>query len=125
MKKSSPSAKSAKPAADAAAAKTAPAPAADVVKTRAEWQLRLYVAGQTARSASALANLKKMCETHLAGRYEIEVVDLLVNPKLAAGDQILAVPTLVRLLPEPMKKIIGTLSDVERVLVGLDMHPLE
>ena len=76
--------------------------------SRPEWQLRLYVAGQTARSASALANLKKMCETHLAGRYEIEVIDLLVNPKLAAGDQILAVPTLVRLLPEPMKKIIGT-----------------
>ncbi|WP_418317062.1 circadian clock KaiB family protein [Piscinibacter sakaiensis] len=93
-------------------------------KTRPEWQLRLYVAGQTARSAAALANLKKLCETHLAGRYEIEVIDLLVNPKLAAGDQILAVPTLVRTLPEPMKKIIGNLSDVERVLVGLDIHPL-
>ncbi len=118
---------SARSASAAAAKSAAPAalPAASVARTKAEWQLRLYVAGQTARSAAALANLRKMCETHLAGRYEIEVVDLLVNPKLAAGDQILAVPTLVRLLPEPMKKIIGTLSDVERVLVGLDMHPLE
>jgi circadian clock protein KaiB len=103
------------------AAPAAPAPA----RPKAEWQLRLYVAGQTARSAAALANLKRLCETHLAGRYDIEVVDLLVNPKLAAGDQILAVPTLVRRLPEPMKKIIGDLSDVERVLVGLDMHPMD
>lgn len=105
--------------------KTAAAPAATASKPRPEWQLRLYVAGQTARSAAALSNLKKLCETHLAGRYEIEVIDLLVNPKLAAGDQILAVPTLVRTLPEPMKKIIGNLSDVERVLVGLDIHPLD
>ncbi len=94
-------------------------------KTKPEWQLRLYVAGQTAKSATALSNLKQLCETHLAGRYEIEVIDLLVNPKLAAGDQILAVPTLVRLLPEPMKKIIGSLSDVERVLVGLDLHQVD
>lgn len=91
---------------------------------KAEFQLRLYVAGQTPKSAAALANLKRICETHLAGRYEIEVIDLLVNPKLAAGDQILAVPTLVRHLPEPIKKIIGDLSNEERVLVGLDVQPL-
>src|SRR5215218_9412607 len=88
---------------------------------RAEFQLRLYVAGQTPKSAAALANLQRVCETHLAGRYEIEVVDLLVNPKLAAGDQILAVPTLVRKFPEPIRKIIGDLSNEERVLVGLDV----
>ena len=92
--------------------------------TKAEFQLRLYVAGQTTKSVAALANLKRICETHLAGRYEIEVIDLLVNPKLAAGDQILAVPTLVRHLPEPIKKIIGDLSNEERVLVGLDVQPL-
>jgi circadian clock protein KaiB len=91
---------------------------------RAEFQLRLYVAGQTQKSAAALANLKRICETHLAGRYDIEVVDLLVNPKLAAGDQILAVPTLVRKLPEPIRKIIGDLSNEERVLVGLDVQPI-
>ena len=90
--------------------------------SKPEWQLRLYVAGQTPRSMAALANLKRVCETHLAGRYTIEVVDLLVNPKLAAGDQILAVPTLVRRLPEPIKKIIGDLSNTERVLVGLDLR---
>lgn len=92
---------------------------------RAEYQLRLYVAGQTTKSVAALANLKRICETHLSGRYEIEVVDLLVNPKLAAGDQILAVPTLVRQLPEPIKKIIGDLSNEGRVLVGLDVQPLD
>lgn len=86
-----------------------------------EWSLRLYVAGQTPRSAAALRNLEKLCETHLAGRYSIEVIDLLQNPKLAAGDQILAVPTLVRKLPEPIKKIIGNLSDEDKVLVGLDL----
>jgi circadian clock protein KaiB len=91
---------------------------------KAEWQLRLYVAGATAKSVTALANLKRLCETHLAGRYEIEVIDLLVNPKLAAGDQILAVPTLVRKFPEPIRKIIGDLSDEERVLVGLDVRPM-
>ncbi len=90
----------------------------------AEWQLRLYVAGQTAKSIAALNNLKQLCETHLAGRYAIEVVDLLVNPQLAAGDQILAVPTLVRKFPEPIRKIIGDLSNEERVLVGLDVQPL-
>jgi circadian clock protein KaiB len=89
----------------------------------AEWQLRLYVAGQTAKSIAALDNLRRVCETHLAGRYTIEVVDLLVNPRLAAGDQILAVPTLVRKFPEPIRKIIGDLSNEERVLVGLDVQP--
>ncbi len=87
-----------------------------------QWQLRLYVAGQTPRSVAALANLKKLCEEHLAGRYSIEVVDLLKDPRLAAGDQILALPTLVRKLPQPMKKIIGDLSNEERVLVGLDLR---
>ena len=89
----------------------------------AEWQLRLYVAGHTAKSIAAFENLKRVCETHLAGRYSIEVVDLLVNPRLAAGDQILAVPTLVRKFPEPIRKIIGDLSNEERVLVGLDVQP--
>lgn len=92
---------------------------------KAEYQLRLYVAGQTPKSVTAFANLRRICETHLAGRYKIEVVDLLVNPTLAAGDQILAVPTLVRKLPEPIKKIIGDLSNEERVLVGLDVQPLQ
>ena len=103
--------------ATAAKKKVASAPAA-------EWQLKLYVAGKTARSIAALENLERLCETHLAGRYSIEIVDLLVNPKLAAGDQILAVPTLVRKFPEPMRKIIGDLSDEERVLVGLNLKPL-
>jgi len=96
------------------------------VTTRAkpEWQLKLYVAGKTARSVAALENLKNLCETHLAGRYSIEIVDLLVNPQLAAGDQILAVPTLVRKFPEPIRKIIGDLSNQERVLVGLDVQPV-
>ena len=87
-----------------------------------EWQLKLYVAGQTAKSMAALDNLKRVCETHLAGRYELEVVDLLVNPRLAAGDQILAVPTLVRKVPEPIRKIIGDLSDADQVLVGLQLR---
>ena len=91
---------------------------------RAEYQLRLYVAGQTPKSVTAFENLQRICETHLAGRYKIEVVDLLKNPTLAAGDQILAVPTLVRQLPEPIKKIIGDLSNEERVLVGLDVKPV-
>lgn len=88
------------------------------------YNLRLYVAGQTPKSVSAIANLKKICEEHLAGRYTIEVIDLLLNPQLAAGDQILAVPTLVRRLPPPIKRVIGNLSDTERVLVGLDIRPL-
>ena len=87
--------------------------------------LRLYVAGQTPKSMTAFANLKNICEEHLAGRYKIEVVDLLKNPTLARGDQILAVPTLVRKLPEPVRKIIGDLSNTERVLIGLDLLPRE
>jgi circadian clock protein KaiB len=89
------------------------------------YNLRLYVAGQTPKSLAAIANLKRICEDHLAGRYTIEVVDLLVSPQLAAGDQILALPTLVRRLPPPIKRVIGNLSDTERVLVGLDIRPLE
>jgi len=85
--------------------------------------LRLYIAGQTPRSVAAFANLKRICEQHLAGRYRIEIIDLIQNPQLAAGDQILAVPTLVRRLPEPVRKIIGDLSNTDRVLVGLDVRP--
>ena len=88
------------------------------------WLLRLYVAGQTPKAMHACANLSKLCEEHLQGNYEIEVVDLLLNPTLAKDDQILALPTLVRKLPEPIKKIIGDLSNSERVLVGLDIKPL-
>jgi circadian clock protein KaiB len=87
------------------------------------WRLRLYVAGQTPNSLRACANLKSLCEEHLAGRYQIEIVDLLENPKLAAGDQIVAIPTLVRRLPPPMRKIIGDLSNTERALVGLELKP--
>lgn len=86
------------------------------------YDLRLYVAGQTPKSVLALANLRQICEEHLQGRYEIEVIDLMENPQLAKGDQILALPTLVRRLPEPIKKIIGDLSNTERVLVGLDLR---
>ena len=88
------------------------------------WNLRLYVAGQTSKSITAFANLKKICEEHLAGKYRIEVIDLLKNPQLAKGDQIIAIPTLVRKLPEPLKKIIGDLANTERVLVGLDIRPV-
>jgi circadian clock protein KaiB len=95
------------------------APESSVAQT---YQLRLYVAGQTPKSVLALANLKQICEEHLRGRYEIEVIDLRQDPQLASGDQILAVPTLVRRLPEPIKKIIGDLSNTERVLVGLDLR---
>lgn len=87
------------------------------------WDLRLYIAGRTARAVTAFENLKKICEEHLDCQYRIEVIDLLANPQLARGDQILAVPTLVRKLPVPVRKIIGDLSDVERVLVGLDLRP--
>lgn len=85
--------------------------------------LRLYVAGQTPKSLAAFANLKRICEEHLAGRYTIEVIDLAEHPRLASGDQIVAVPTLVRRLPPPLRKIIGDLSDTEKVLVGLDLRP--
>lgn len=87
------------------------------------WNLRLYVAGQTPKAVTAFANLKKLCEEHLAGQYRIQVVDLLKNPQLAKGDQIIAVPTLVRKLPVPVRKIIGDLSNTTRVLVGLDLRP--
>ena len=89
------------------------------------WQLRLYVAGQTPRSMTAFANLKKICENHLKNHYRIEVIDLVERPHLSKGDQILAIPTLVRKLPPPVRKIIGDLSDTERVLVGLDLRPAD
>lgn len=88
------------------------------------FELRLYIAGQTSRSLAALANLKRICEEHLQGRYRIEVIDLLKHPQLARGDQILALPTLVRKLPEPIRKLVGDLSDTERALVGLDLRPV-
>ena len=87
-----------------------------------KWELRLYTAGQTPKSLAAIKNLKKVCEEHLAGRYEIEVIDLLKNPRLAKDDQIVAIPTLVRKLPDPVRKIIGDLSDTERALVGLQLR---
>lgn len=87
------------------------------------WDLRLYVAGQTPKCIAAFSNLKRLCEEHLEGQYRIEVIDLLQNPQLAEGDQILAIPTLVRKLPAPLRKIIGDLSNEERVLVGLDLRP--
>jgi circadian clock protein KaiB len=89
----------------------------------AKWELKLYVAGQTAKSLQAFVNLKRICEEHLSGKYHIEIIDLVRNPQLARGDQILALPTLVRKLPEPVRKIIGDLSNSERVLVGLDLRP--
>jgi circadian clock protein KaiB len=91
---------------------------------KAEWELRLYVAGQSPRSVTATRNLKQICETHLAGKYSIELVDLLKNPQLCIDDQIVAIPTLVRQLPTPIRKIIGDLSDTERTLVGLQLRPL-
>ncbi len=105
-----------------------PQVAAPVAKTprakKEKWELRLYVAGNTPKSMSALSNLKKYCELHLKDKYTLEVVDLLVHPQLAAGDQILAIPTLVRKVPVPIRKIIGDLSNEEKVLVGLDIRPL-
>jgi circadian clock protein KaiB len=94
-------------------------------KSSDSWVLRLYVAGQTPKSLTAFANLQKICEEHLKGKYTIEVIDLLINPQLAHGDQILALPTLVRKLPVPVRKIIGDLSNTERVLIGLDLRPDE
>jgi circadian clock protein KaiB len=87
------------------------------------WELRLYVAGRTPKSVAAFDNLQRICEEHLAGKYRIEVVDLLLHPQLARGDQIVAIPTLVRKLPEPIRKVIGDLSNVERTLVGLQLRP--
>lgn len=126
-----PSSATAPNAATKALAKARPRPRAAAKRARAGapdrewWELRLYVAGQTPRSIEAFANLQRVCEEHLQGRYRIEVIDLLVNPTLARGDQILAVPTLVRQLPPPVKKIIGDFSNVERVLVGLNLRPLD
>lgn len=88
------------------------------------WRLRLYVAGQTPRSLTAFTNLKKLCEEHLKGKYQIEVIDLLKNPALAEGDQIVALPTLVRKLPQPIRRVIGDLSNMERVMVGMDLKPV-
>ena len=96
-----------------------------VEKSDQVYNLRLYVAGQTPKSLAAFANLKAICEEHLQNKYTIEIIDLLENPQLASGDQIVAIPTLVRKLPEPLRKIIGDLSNTERVLVGLDLKPLE
>ena len=98
-------------------------PVADPDTDPGYYQLRLYVAGQTVKSLTAMANLKRICEEHLAGHFEVKVIDLLENPQLAEGDQILAIPTLVRRLPTPLKRIIGDLSNTERVLVGLDLRP--
>ncbi len=97
-------------------------PSSRTSRHAATYELRLYVAGQTPKSLAAFANLKKICEEHLAGQYHIEVIDLLKHPQLASGDQILAIPTLVRKLPEPIRKIIGDLSNTERVLVGLNLR---
>jgi circadian clock protein KaiB len=94
-----------------------------MAKASKKYELRLYIAGNTPRSVTALNNLKRYCEEHLKGIYEIEVIDLLVNPQLAEGDQILAIPTLVKKVPEPVRKIIGDLSNEEKVLVGLDIRP--
>ncbi|MGE3539764.1 MAG: circadian clock KaiB family protein [Candidatus Tectimicrobiota bacterium] len=98
-------------------------PTVDCLDLGEYWNLRLYVAGQTPKSLRALANLKQICETYLPGKYSIQIIDLLESPHLASGDQILAIPTLIRKLPEPMRKIIGDLSNTERVLVGLDLRP--
>jgi circadian clock protein KaiB len=107
-------------------ANAAPQDAADDASelvAEGDYSLRLYVAGQTPKSLAAISNLKNLCETYLAGRYSIEVIDLLVTPTLAAGDQIVALPTLVRRLPPPLKRVIGDLANTERVLVGLDIRP--
>jgi len=98
---------------------TAPSEAGGAAET---WELRLYIAGQTPRSVAAFANLEKLCAEHMPGRYKIEVIDLLLNPQLAAGDQIVAIPTLVRKLPEPLRRIVGDLSNAERTLVGLQLR---
>lgn len=95
-----------------------------MAKKQQTWELRLYVAGKTPKSVLALRNLEKYCETHLKGQYRIEVIDLLVQPQLAEGDQIFAIPTLVRKVPEPMRKIIGDLSNEAKVLVGLNIRPV-
>ena len=98
-------------------------PSDDTARTIAEFELRLYVAGQSPTCVRAIDNLRQVCDEHLAGRFHIEIVDLLVHPQLARGNEIIAVPTLVRRLPEPIRKIIGDLSDTEKVLVGLQLRP--
>ena len=103
----------------------APAASGPTVATSDQWNLRLYVAGQTPKSIAALRNLTAFCDQHLAGKYHVEVVDLLEDPKRARDDQIVAIPTLVRKLPEPLRRIIGDLSNQERVLVGFDLQPRE
>jgi circadian clock protein KaiB len=103
--------------------KPVPKKAARDKRSAAKYDLRLYVAGNTQKSSTAIQNLKRICVEHLGGEYRIEVIDLLKNPGLARGDQILAIPTLVRRLPSPIRKIIGDLSDTSRVLVGLDVKP--
>jgi circadian clock protein KaiB len=100
-----------------------PASSQTQVASEEKWELRLYTAGQTPKSLTAFANLKRLCEEHLKGRYTIEVIDLTRNPQLAAGDQIVAIPTLVRKLPEPLRRIVGDLRDTERTLVGLQLRP--
>ncbi len=102
---------------------TSPKQKNEMAKATRKYELRLYIAGNTPKSTAALKNLKKYCEEHLKGIYDIEVIDLLVNPQLAEGDQILAIPTLVKKVPEPVRKIIGDLSNEEKVLVGLDIRP--
>ena len=108
-----------------AVSKTAATVARKAAKTSYKYELRLYVAGNTEKSATALRNLQRYCEEHLKGEYKIEVIDLLVQPQLAAGDQIFAIPTLVRKVPEPIRKIIGDLSNEEKVLVGLNIRPVK
>jgi circadian clock protein KaiB len=93
------------------------------VDNQEQWELRLYTAGQTPRSLAAIKNLKRVCEEHLPGRYQIEVIDLMVNPRLAKDHQIVAIPTVVRKLPDPVRKVVGDLSDTERTLVGLELRP--
>jgi len=102
---------------------SAPAEHPDAPSSAEVWELRLYVAGKAPKSVAAFANLKKICEEHMPGRYRIEVIDLLEHPQLAAGDQIVAIPTLVRKLPEPLRRIVGDLRDTERTLVGLQLRP--
>lgn len=94
-----------------------------LAKPRCDWELRLYIAGETPRSLAALTNLKRICEEHMQGKYRIQIIDLLVDPKLGGDDQIVAIPTLVRKLPVPIRKIIGDLSDTEQTLVGLQLKP--
>lgn len=107
--------------------KSSPPTLAEVTSTGTpdleKWELRLYVAGKTPKSLAAIANLQRLCDEHLAGKYTIEIVDLIAHPQLAKGDEILAIPTLVRKLPEPIRRVIGDLSNIDRVLVGLQVRP--